>query len=189
MKPLPYFKSDYCIKGFFGEHRWLSNMYEAKIGGLFVRGGITEQGEFPSVENYYQRKKALWAKADNSIIKAFESCSPYEAKNLGSKLDMSEGQMANWKMNRAKVMYDALRLKFEQPHDLRQKLIDTRGKYLEESNYWGDTFWGRAYKKSDSGLRSQLGDFWLDLGGSNVLGSMLMMLRESYYIRGEGALL
>lgn len=189
MKPIPYFTSSYYIKGFYGEHRWLSNMYEAKISGIFVRGGITEQGEFPSVENYYQRSKAVWCKADKDTIKSFETCSPYEAKKIGGKLSMSESQISSWKMNRTRVMYDALRLKFEQHHDLRRSLLDTREKYLEESNYWGDSFWGRAYKKSESGIRSQLGDFWLDLGGSNVLGSMLMMLREVYYIRGEGGLI
>lgn len=189
MKPLPYFTSSYYIKGFFGEHRFLSNMYEAKISGLFIRGMQTEQGEFPSVENYYQRTKAAYCEADKETIKRFESCSPYEAKKIGGELNMTESQKISWKMARTKVMHNALTLKFEQHHDLRQKLLDTHGQYLEEANYWGDTYWGRHYKKSESGMRSQLGDFWLDLGGSNVLGSLLMMLRERYYIRGAGGLI
>jgi len=45
---------------------------------------------------------------------------------------------------------------------LRQRLIDTGDNYLEETNAWGDTFFGVDIKK----------------GGDNRLGKILMSIRD-----------
>ena len=52
--------------------------------------------------------------------------------------------------------------KFLRNKDLRQKLLDTSERYLEELNNWGDTFWGVDINK----------------GGQNNLGKILMKTRE-----------
>jgi hypothetical protein len=56
-------------------------------------------------------------------------------------------------------MLDVLRIKFQVP-ELREKLLKTGDKYLEETNYWNDRYWGK-YK--DKGL--------------NMLGHLIMAVR------------
>ena len=48
--------------------------------------------------------------------------------------------------------------------DNYEKLIATEDKYLEETNWWGDTFWGKNLKGE----------------GDNNLGKLLMTIRDSY---------
>lgn len=52
--------------------------------------------------------------------------------------------------------------KFYRNPNLRQQLIKTDNKFLEETNHWGDQFWGVDIKK----------------GGQNNLGKILMKIRE-----------
>ena len=52
--------------------------------------------------------------------------------------------------------------KFYRNLDIREKLLATGDKYLEEKNFWNDVFWGVDYKK----------------GGENKLGKILMKVRE-----------
>jgi hypothetical protein len=58
-------------------------------------------------------------------------------------------------------MYRILRAKFTQNKNLRKMLVDTGDAYLEETNYWHDTFWG-VY----NGI------------GENNLGKLLMVVRD-----------
>ncbi len=58
-------------------------------------------------------------------------------------------------------MYRLLRAKFTQNSEIRQKLLDTGSAYLEETNYWHDTFWG-VYNGN----------------GENHLGKLLMLVRD-----------
>jgi ribA/ribD-fused uncharacterized protein len=95
---------------------------------------------------------------------------------------MSEADFAAWKMQRTTVMEKALNLKFRQNLQLRDALLETGEKYLEESNNWKDTYWGVSYSMSLSGQRSNLGDNWNKEGGKNMLGHLLMKLRETLYI-------
>jgi hypothetical protein len=53
--------------------------------------------------------------------------------------------------------------KFHRNLELRQKLLDTAGKYLEETNNWGDSWWGVDVKKKQ---------------GRNHLGTILMATRQ-----------
>lgn len=52
--------------------------------------------------------------------------------------------------------------KFIQNRSLKEKLLDTGNKYLEETNWWKDDFWGVDIK----------------IGGKNNLGKILMKVRE-----------
>ena len=116
---------DTHICGFFEEYRWLSNFHVC----LVVYGGY----DFPSSENAYQAAKddpQHWAK--------FTTCSPSEAKKYGK---MASVDKQWWDSAKEEVMLDCLQDKFTRNDDLRQKLLDTGDRYLEETNWWGDKFW------------------------------------------------
>ena len=68
-------------------------------------------------------------------------------------------------VGRISFMRAGLLTKFDQHPDLKEKLIKTSPWHLEETNSWGDHFWG------------------VDGYGQNVLGCMLMELR-GFYIYG-----
>jgi predicted NAD-dependent protein-ADP-ribosyltransferase YbiA (DUF1768 family) len=48
----------------------------------------------------------------------------------------------DWNDIKIKVMEEALLSKFTLNEDIKQKLKDTGDLYLEETNWWKDTFWG-----------------------------------------------
>ena len=54
---------------------------------------------------------------------------------------------------------------------LRSKLIATGSEYIQEGNWWGDTFWGVDLKADHP-------------HGDNRLGIMLMEIRNGYRLDG-----
>lgn len=135
------------IKGFFGEYRWLSNFYLCPIKG--------KTHVYPSSENAYQAAKV----SEKNRID-FVSISPAQSKKLARSYDIDINE---WDSKKLDVMYWVIKAKFTQNLDLKKKLIETGEKYLEETNYWGDTFWGVCKGK-----------------GENHLGKILMRLREEF---------
>lgn len=134
------------IKGFHGEYRWLSNFYECPVSykGL----------EFGSSEAAYQAQKT----ENRGEREQFTGMSPSEAKKVGkSGIYLRD----DWEEIKIWIMRDVLLSKFTQNEDLKKKLLDTGEKYLEETNSWGDTFWGVC-----------------DGRGKNELGAILMMIRD-----------
>jgi len=140
--------TDIAVKGFFQEHRFLSNFHlcEIEYEGRF----------YPSTENAYQA-----AKFPNSIRKKFEMISPKDAKALGSTLKMNKEQIERWNQKRLDVMRDLTYIKYQDP-TLKQMLLETGDRYLEETNTWQDVYWG-VY----SGF------------GENQLGKLIMEVRAS----------
>lgn len=134
---------DKNIKGFQGEYRWLSNFYPCAVK---YKGFI-----FNSVENAYQA-----AKCDNEDDEVkFLSLTAGEAKKLGRKVKIRE----DWADIRVLVMKFLLRQKFSNDY-LRELLLNTKDKYIEETNWWGDTFWGVCRRS-----------------GENMLGRLIMQIR------------
>lgn len=129
------------VKGFFGEYRFLSNFWPAKV----IFDGVT----YPTVENAYQA-----AKVEKHLRFGFLS-SPGEAKKLGQTLTLRPG----WKSIKLEIMYKLCQQKFSQS-PLKEKLLATEG-LLEETNDWGDRYWGVC-----------------DGIGENHLGKILMRIRE-----------
>lgn len=80
-----------------------------------------------------------------------------------------EGQLVplrpNWEDLKVSFMYQACFAKFEQNPELRELLLATEYKYLEETNYWGDRVWGTC-------------QFDGHLIGKNLLGKVLMAIRD-----------
>ncbi len=133
------------IKGFFNEYSWLSNFYEASVEW--------DGREYPSTEAAYQSAKTLNI---NKRVK-FTEMSPRQSKREGRRLTIR----FDWDDVKDQVMYEVCMSKFTRHPDLKQKLLDTGDVYLEETNYWGDIYWGVC-----------------DGVGENKLGKTLMKIRE-----------
>lgn len=145
------------IKGFFGVYRFLSNFWPAKVN--------FDGDEYTASENAYQAAKYKKDKRNY-----FKKCSPKEA--IVFVRDNIEGAYSKdeWDNIKLQTMRDLLVQKFDKNLNLEnfKKLIETGDKYLEETNYWGDTYWG--VNKSDvkeGGV------------GENNLGKLLMEIRDN----------
>jgi ribA/ribD-fused uncharacterized protein len=144
------FYDDDNIKGLFNEYGYLSNFHLCDIE--------FERDTYPSSENAFQAAKAMWADRD-----PFFTCTPQASKKLGKDLNINVDEWNNRKLD---VMYRVLMCKFSQNEDLKEKLLNTGDKYLEETNWWNDTFWGVCNGH-----------------GENQLGKVLMEVRSE--LRGE----
>lgn len=134
------------IKGFQGEYRWLSNFYECSV---------EYQGlKYKSSEAAYQAQKT----EDMNEREQFTDMSPAEAKKVGKN---GVKLRRDWENIKIWYMRDVLLAKFTQNEHLKEKLLATGEKYLEETNWWGDTFWGVCKGR-----------------GKNELGAMLMAVRD-----------
>lgn len=135
-----------AIRGFLypdRTHSPLSNFFPCPI----VYGGI----EYPTNEHAFQAAKST----DTYVRQQVASlASPGQAKKMGRALVLRR----DWEEVKLGVMRDIVRVKFTIPA-LRQWLLDTGDYYLEETNDWGDRFWG------------------VDGSGENWLGFILMGVR------------
>lgn len=133
------------IYGFFDNYRWLSNFHECEIAlqGLKYR----------SSEHAYQAMKTIRT-TDRKRVR--DAPTPNAAKHMGQIVPLRDG----WEEMKVAKMREVLRCKFIQNPYLRILLDNTGNLYLEETNYWGDVFWGVCDGK-----------------GENKLGTLLMQLR------------
>lgn len=144
------------IYGFFGEYRYLSNFHLCKV--------VVDGLEFPSSEHAFmygkltdEKKEWVSPVTHRSLYDDVILLSCKDVKAWGRTVDLRP----NWDAERLKVMEDALYSKFTLNEDIKQKLRDTGDLYLEESNWWKDTFWGVC-----NGV------------GQNHLGKLLMKIRN-----------
>jgi ribA/ribD-fused uncharacterized protein len=114
------------IKGFFNENRFLSNFWSVWV--------VYEGAPYRSTEHAYQAAKTLDLKQRKEIQ---EASTAQIAKNLGKKVTLR----SDWEEIKEDVMRDLLIQKFSQPKFM-QLLLDTGDAYLEETNHWGDKYWG-----------------------------------------------
>lgn len=136
---------DEKILGFFGDYRFLSNFHVAEV---WYEGIL-----YPSTEHAYQAAKTL----DNLIRLEFLPLTCGKAKHKGQEIGLRE----NWDTIKYDVMYAVIFDKFFRHQDLKELLLSTGDKYLEETNHWGDTYYGVC-----NGV------------GKNVLGRILMSVRD-----------
>jgi ribA/ribD-fused uncharacterized protein len=145
------------IKGFFGEYRFLSNFWPARV---FLDGE-----EYFSVENAYQA-----AKYKKETRGYFKTCSAPEAKKISPDNFEYNYTEEEWSDVKLQIMYDLLVQKFDETlnPELYQKLKETGDRYLEETNWWEDIYWG-VYKSEarEDGV------------GENNLGQLIMRVREN----------
>lgn len=132
---------------------------------------ITEDGTiFKSAEHYYMYHKAKTFHDHYIANKILQCKSPLEAKKLGQQVKGYVDRV--WVAKREDVMINALRLKFQQNEELKQKLLATQGKLLAEASPIDKT-WGIGLAKDDS--RVQNPKEWR---GQNLLGKLLMKVRD-----------
>lgn len=135
------------VKGFFGDYRFLSNFHVADV---WYEGIL-----YPSTEHAYQAAKTL----DINVRKEFLlnlTCG--KAKDKGQVIGLRE----NWQSIKYDVMFAVVFDKFYRHPELRELLLQTENKYLEETNHWHDTYFGVC-----------------DGVGENVLGKILMQIRSA----------
>ncbi|HVX92854.1 MAG TPA: NADAR family protein [Candidatus Dojkabacteria bacterium] len=140
------------IKGFFGKYSFLSNFCKCPNGIHF------NNLVFPSTENAYQSFKF-----SEKYIAAFTQLTATQSKELAKMIkdkDKSGYCNAMWKEKKYDIMFGLVFQKFTNDLDFKKKLIDTKDKYLEETNSWNDTYWGVC-----NGI------------GENNLGKILMRIR------------
>lgn len=133
-----------AIKGFRGEYAWLSNFYPVPH---LVYG-------YPTVEHYFQAMKTTDQEERHQIRIAG---TPAQAKRLGRRVHLRPG----WNAMRLEIMRVGLEAKFAPETELREWLLATGDRYLEETNTWNDTYWGFSNGR-----------------GLNHLGRLLMEIRE-----------
>lgn len=143
--------NDEEIKGFFKSYRWLSNMYSCDI--------LWHNLHFKSVEAAYQASKF-----NLEIAKKFTN---YDAKTA-KKESKNYTVRKDWDKMKYNIMAQLVFQKFLVHKELRDKLCWTKEAYLEETNYWNDTYWGVCNGK-----------------GENNLGKILMDTRKYFYSEFE----
>lgn len=146
--------TDQEIKGFFGPFRFLSNFYPCQNGVFF------EGLWFPTSEQAYQASKI-----ESQFRSNFVNISAGQSKHKWKEYPLIYTE-EEWNAIKADVMSNIVFDKFFRNGDLRKQLLDTHGKYLEETNNWGDNFFGTiAY-----------------FGGKNHLGRILMKVRDFWRV-------
>jgi len=171
------------IEHFAYEWAFLSNFYPAEVKLWIDKDGVIFAHEIPdpasveiyaSVEHGYQAAKDLDAKrrwifqlANNPRLTAGN------AKKLGKEIEKSGRLRADWRDVNKGIMLDLLRQKFAYSI-LKRKLLSTFGAYLEEGNWWHDTFWGVCKGKLE-GRVCRHGEH--EPVGENNLGLLLAQVR------------
>lgn len=134
-----------------GELGFCSNFYRAKI--------LLDGKEWPTTEHYYQAQKMLNPEHQEWIR---NSSSPKVAAHLGRTLPCRE----DWDQIKFDIMKKAVRAKFEQHPDLKEKLKATIPHILVEHTAGTrrpDSVWG-------DGVAGE---------GQNWLGKILMEIRDA----------
>ncbi len=140
-----YVNDEKSIKGFAGDNRWLSNFWPCLV--------VYEDREYKNSEAAYQAAKVI----NLRDRLPFETLDAREAKRKGKLVFLRP----DWELVKLQVMYDIVKDKFCRNFDLQVKLLETGDKYLEETNWWGDQYYG-VFK----GV------------GQNHLGLILMRVRD-----------
>lgn len=130
------------ISAFRGKYAFLSNFYETEIYCWGFK---------------YRNAEAAFQAMKNPLNAGmFEGLNAKEAKKLGRTVELRK----DWEKHKEGFMYTVCLAKFTQNAELKEKLLATGDKVLEEGNNWGDTEWGIC-----NGV------------GKNLLGNILMRIR------------
>ena len=145
------------ILTFDGDYRFLSNFYPAVIEW---RGWV-----WPTVEHAYQWEKDATPERAKQYLALANS--PGRVKRIAARGKIR----SDWRYVKNGIMYQLLTKKFKHP-ELRQLLLSTGERWLEEGNSWNDTYWGVCPPGSNT--------------GHNFLGRLLMRVRQE--IKNESSI-
>ncbi len=139
-------------------YRFLSNFFPRKITYRYKT--------WKSSEHLYQASKTSDVLQQNQICDA----SFKDVKKLGRQVIYRK----DWEDVKYDVMLNIVQMKFDQNPDIKEKLINTNPDFIIEGNYWHDNIWGNCTC-----------DKCKHIVGTNWLGNILMIVRNSYIIIGE----
>jgi len=148
-----------AILGFRGLYRFLSNFYKSPI---IYRGDT-----YTTAEHLFQSFKTR----DLHIRRIIREISlPEDAKRFGRKIDLRD----DWEDVKDNAMFITLKLKFSQNQKLKKCLLNTGNRFLKESNYWHDNYWGDCFCPKCNPIQ-----------GRNQLGKTLMRVRKLLQERND----
>lgn len=139
------------IYGFKGEYRWLSNF------ALFETPVKYNDIWFDSAEQLYQAKKCK--RREQFIL--FDGLTAAQSKEFGKQVELRP----DWHEIRLQTMFEVQMIKYNQPK-FKALLEQTKGLYIEETNWWGDIFFGVC-----NGV------------GENNLGKIIMDVRDNHLFK------
>lgn len=87
-----------------------------------------------------------------------ENIKPSKIKKMSKDIVLVD----NWESIKVEVMRECLNQKFSQ-EPYKTLLLETGDTFIQEGNYWGDTFWGVDLNSNS---------------GENRLGKLIMEIRE-----------
>ena len=139
------------IDRFEGQYDFLSNFYPSPF--------VWKERTYPTVEHFFQAHKA---KTQEDFEFIMRQSTPSGSKWAGRQVELR----SDWEDIKDTVMMTALRLKFTQNPELKEKLLATGNEQLIEGTTWHDQYWGICTCPRCGGK------------GKNHLGILLMKLRE-----------
>ena len=156
---------------FYSYQDYLSNFYRCKI--------TFDDNVFTTSEQLYMYFKAKYFNDAKMSKKILSAKTAFEAKKLGRKV--KHFHVGDWDKVSPSIMYEVLRLKFNQNEKLKDKLIETGTLWLVEASP-KDKLWGIGLECGSDNLlpsdtRATLPTKWQ---GKNRLGNLLMVLRANY---------
>ena len=138
-----------AILGFFGKYGFLSGFCRCTLK-IEWKGEIFD---FTCIDEAYNARRTF----DIDVQKTFQSIGPREATRKARDMKRRPG----WRSARVEIMTNLVREKFRQNEGLAILLLNTGDAHLENTNRWGDKFWGVC-----------------DGEGQNNLGKILMEVRD-----------
>lgn len=148
---------------FFGASSVFSNWHPTTF---YVHGE-----KFNCSEQYYMWMKALFFGDHNTAANIMRASSPREQKRFGRTVKNFNRQQ--WYRVCKRVMRMALYHKFTQNTRLRERLLATKGYYVEASRW--DKYWGVGLSVRHPNIRCK--EKWR---GRNELGNLLNELRQAF---------
>jgi ribA/ribD-fused uncharacterized protein len=171
--------------GIKNDYAYMSNFYQSTFYENKIKYNCSEQ--------YFMYYKCLTFDTTNNELleKILNESSPTKIKKLGRSVNNYNEEI--WSNKRYEIMVNALRLKFSQNDNIKDKLLKTENKNLYEASQF-DRIWGIGYSAKNAikmNLSKHCGDKELFSGvsteentkdkskfGNNLLGKALMEIRN-----------
>jgi len=150
-----------------GNYGYMSNFFNTK----FTEDNV----EYNCSEQYFMKKKQELFDPNNHILanQIIMCVLPSEIKKLGRKVNNYNNDI--WNERRYEIMVNALRLKFNQNEQIKNKLKNTGEKKLYEASPY-DRIWGTGFDSIKT--LSKINDNKENELGSNLLGLALEQVRS-----------
>lgn len=126
---------------------------------------------YNSTGQYMLYKKAQLFEDEATASKILDATEPKTQRKLGRKINNFKKSI--WDEHKWDIVKEGNRIKFEQNEDLKEKLLETSGKYLVYMSPT-DSVWGTGISGKNSFHRDP--NNW----GENLLGEILTVLRNDF---------